>query len=97
MNGVKEFLNLFILQTGHLRRRPDGRVVNSWFKIWSFNVYLPPTASTYSWEMESHNGIAFIELFVMDIIELEDLGDVPFILFGDFNARTGNKTPENEQ
>ena len=28
---------------------------------------------------------------------VEDLGDVPFILFGDFNARTGNKNPENEQ
>ena len=31
----------------------------------------------------------------MDIVE--DLGDVPFILFGDFKARTGNKNPENEQ
>ena len=34
--GIKEFLNLFILQMG--RRRPDGRVANSWFKIWSFFV-----------------------------------------------------------
>ena len=25
---IKEFLNLFVLQMGHLRRRPDGRVVN---------------------------------------------------------------------
>ena len=36
--GIKEFLNLFVLQMGHLRRWPDGRVVNSWFKIWSFFV-----------------------------------------------------------
>ena len=36
--GIKEFLNLFVLQMGHLRRRPDGRVVNSWFKIWPFLV-----------------------------------------------------------
>ena len=79
---------------GH-RQRPDGRVVNSWFKIWFFNVYLPPTVSTYSWETEIHSGIALIELCVMDIVE--DLGDVLFILFGDFNARTGNKNPENEQ
>ena len=33
-------------------------------------------------------------LCVMDIV---DVGDVPFILFGDLNARTGNKNPENEQ
>ena len=29
----------------------------------------------------------------MDIVE--DLGDVPFMLFGDFNARTGNENPES--
>ena len=58
-------------------------------------VYLPPTSSTYYRETEIHNGIALIEQCVMDIVE--DLGDVPFILFGDFNARTGNKNPENEQ
>ena len=80
---------------GHLRWQPDGRVVNSWFKIWSFSVYLPPTSSTYSWETEIHSGIALSEQCVLDIVE--DLGDVPFILFGDFNARAGNKTPENEQ
>ena len=34
--GIKEFLNLFVLKMGHLRRRPGGRVVNSWFKIWSY-------------------------------------------------------------
>ena len=28
---------------------------------------------------------------------VEDLGDVTFILFGDFKARTGNKNPENKQ
>ena len=33
-------------------------------------------------------------LCVMDIV---DVGDVPFILFGDLNARTGNKNTENEQ
>ena len=38
MSGRKEFLDLFVLQMGHLRQRPDGRVVNSWFKIWSFFV-----------------------------------------------------------
>ena len=38
MTGMKEFTNLLILQMGHLRRRPDRRVVNSWFKIWSFFV-----------------------------------------------------------
>ena len=38
MTGMKEFINLLILQMGHLRRRPDRRVVNSWFKIWSFFV-----------------------------------------------------------
>ncbi len=58
-------------------------------------VYLPPTSSSYYRETEIHNGIALIEQCVMDIVE--DLGDVPFILFGDFNARTGNKNPENEQ
>ena len=36
--GIKEFSKLFVLQMGHLRRRLDGRVVNSWFKIWSFFV-----------------------------------------------------------
>ena len=58
-------------------------------------VYLPPTSSTFYRETEIHNGIALIEQCVMDIVE--DLGDVPFILFGDFNARTGNRNPENEQ
>ena len=27
--GIKEFLSLFVLQMGHLRRRPDGKVVTS--------------------------------------------------------------------
>ena len=58
-------------------------------------VYLPPTSSTYYRETETHNGIALCDQCVMDIVE--DLGHVPFILFGDFNARTGNKNPENEQ
>ena len=58
-------------------------------------VYLPPTSSTYYRETETHNGIALSDQCVMDIVE--DLGHVPFILFGDFNARTGNKNPENEQ
>ena len=55
-------------------------------------VYLPPTSSTYYRETETHNGIALSDQCVMDIVE--DLGHVPFILFGNWKQ---NKNPENEQ
>ena len=55
-------------------------------------VYLPPTSSTYYRETKTHNGIALSDQCVMDIVE--DLGHVPFILFGNWKQ---NKNPENEQ
>ena len=56
-------------------------------------VYIPPISSNYYRETEIHNGVALVEQCILDLIE--EIGEVPFILLGDFNARTGNNSPES--
>ena len=51
-------------------------------------VYLPPSSSSYYHE----TGAAMIEQCILDVIG--SLGDLPLILFGDFNARTGNENSD---
>ena len=55
-------------------------------------VYLPPSSSSYYHETDIQNGVAMIEQCILDVIE--SLGDLPLILFGDFNARTGNENSD---
>ena len=55
-------------------------------------VYLPPSSSSYYHETDIQNGVAMIEQCILDVIE--SLGDLPIILFGDFNARTGNENSD---
>jgi hypothetical protein len=50
-------------------------------------TYLPPITSNYYAETELQNGVALLEQCILDLIEL--YGDVPLILIGDLNARTG--------
>ena len=50
-------------------------------------VYIPPVDSPYYKETEITNGITMLEDCMVDIIR--QVGDLPFILCGDFNARTG--------
>ena len=55
-------------------------------------VYLPPSSSSYYHETDIQNGVAMTEQCILDVIE--SLGDLPTILFGDFNARTGNENSD---
>ena len=56
-------------------------------------VYLPPSSSSYYHETDIQNGVAMTEQCTLDVVE--NLGDLPFILSGDFNARTGNENSES--
>ena len=51
--------------------------------------YTPPANSVYYKETEITNGISLIEQCIMDVIETA--GDLPLIVFGDLNARTGSE------
>ena len=51
--------------------------------------YTPPANSVYYKETEITNGISPIEQCIMDVIET--VGDLPVVVFGDLNARTGSE------
>ena len=51
-------------------------------------MYLPPSQILYYADTEIDNGVSLLEHCIIDI--LEETGEVPIIIFGDLNARTGN-------
>ena len=57
--------------------------------------YTPPANSVYYKETEITNGISLTERCIMDVIET--VGDLPLVVFGELNARTGfeNATETN--
>ena len=57
--------------------------------------YVPPISSGYYKDTDIYNGITILEQCIMDM--MEEFGNVPFILLGDFNARTGNECPECDE
>ena len=50
-------------------------------------VYIPPPNSVYYKETEIENGIYLLEQCIIDLYE--EYGEVPLLVFGDLNARTG--------
>ena len=50
-------------------------------------VYTPPSNSVYYKDCEIDNGMSLIENCIFEIIEQH--GELPFLVFGDLNARTG--------
>ena len=52
-------------------------------------VYIPPANSKYYSDTNIYNGIAMLEECMLHIYET--IGDLPFILLGDLNARTGSE------
>ena len=50
-------------------------------------VYTPPSNSVYYKDCEIDNGMSLVENCIFDIIEQH--GELPFLVFGDLNARTG--------
>ena len=48
---------------------------------------LPPSQSLCNADTEIDNGVSLLEHCIIDI--LEETGEVPIIIFGDLNARTG--------
>ena len=55
-------------------------------------AYLPPSSSQYYVNTEINNGVSILEQCVMDLTE--ELGDIPIILTGDLNSRTGSNNSE---
>ena len=51
-------------------------------------VYSPPSNSIYYKDCETENGMSLVEDCIFDIIEQH--GELPFLVFGDLNARTGS-------
>ena len=51
-------------------------------------IYLPPKNSTYYSDTDIYNGVSLLESCILDV--LESRGDLPFIIIGDLNARTGS-------
>ena len=51
-------------------------------------MYLPPSQSLCYADAEIDNGVSLLEHGIIDI--LEETGEVPIIIFGDLNARTGD-------
>ena len=50
-------------------------------------MYLPSSQSLYYADTEIDNGVSLLEGCITEI--LEETGEVPIIIFGDLNARTG--------
>ena len=50
-------------------------------------MYIPPSNSVYYAENEIDNGVSLLEQCIIDVFE--ESGDIPIILCGDLNARTG--------
>lgn len=53
---------------------------------------MPPSSSSDFHETDIQNGVATLQQCILDVIG--SLGDLPYILFGDFNARTGNENSD---
>ena len=51
-------------------------------------IYLPPSQSLYYADTEIDNGVSLLEYCIIEI--LVEIGELPFIIFGALNARTGN-------
>lgn len=58
-------------------------------------MYLPPSQSIYYNETDIYNGISLLEQCLLDTFEVA--GDLPVIVCGDLNARTGEKNGRNVQ
>ena len=56
-------------------------------------LYLPPSQSVYNASTEIDNGVWMLEHCIIDVFE--EYGELPVILFGDFNARTGDKNAKD--
>jgi hypothetical protein len=50
-------------------------------------MYIPPSNSVYYAENEIDNGVSLLEQCLIDVFE--EVGDIPIIVCGDLNARTG--------
>ena len=51
-------------------------------------IYLPPQKSKYYSDTDIYNGVYLLENCILDVFESH--GDLPFIIMGDLNARTGS-------
>ena len=51
-------------------------------------IYLPPHNSAYYSGTDVYNGVSLLESCILDV--LESIGNIPFIIMGDLNARTGS-------
>ena len=60
-----------------------------------FNVYLPPSGSTYYDTVDENNGVEILSKCILEMTEIYD--DCSVLLCGDINARTGtiNTTVDN--
>ena len=56
-------------------------------------LYLPPSQSVYYAGTEIDNGVWMLEHCIIDVFD--EYGELPVILFGDFNARTGDKNAKD--
>ena len=50
-------------------------------------IVLPPSNSIYNKNCETDNGMSLVENCIFDVIDQH--GELPFLVFGDLNARTG--------
>ena len=57
-------------------------------------VYLPCSSSSYHHETDIQNAAAKLEQFCFLPGVIESFSDLPFILFGDFTARTGDENSD---
>jgi len=57
------------------------------FDIFFIGAYIPPENSVYYEETDIYNGISMLEDCLLDLYK--DYGDVPVVICGDLNARTG--------
>ena len=58
-------------------------------------MYLPPSQSLYYTDTEIDNGVALLEQCIIDIFE--EFGELPIIICGDLNARTGGMNARDVQ
>ena len=58
-------------------------------------MYLPPSQSLYYTDTETDNGVALLEQCIIDIFE--EFGELPIIICGDLNARTGGMNARDVQ
>ena len=58
-------------------------------------MYLPPSQSLYYTDTEIDNGVALLEQCIIDIFE--EFGELPIIICGDLNARTGSMNARDVQ